>query len=62
VHEAPALGLFGDELVPGDVITIEPGLYRFGYGGVRLEDLILVTEDGAENQTDFPYELEIAAQ
>ena len=35
-----------------------PGLYRAGYGGVRLEDLILVTEDGAEVLTDFPYDLE----
>jgi Xaa-Pro aminopeptidase len=33
-------------------------LYRHGYGGVRLEDLVLVTEDGAENLTDYPYELE----
>jgi Xaa-Pro aminopeptidase len=59
LHEAPALDPFGDDLVPGDVVTLEPGLYRHGYGGVRLEDLILVTEDGAENLTDFPYELEI---
>jgi Xaa-Pro aminopeptidase len=58
VHEAPGLGLLGEkELVPGDVITIEPGLYRQGYGGVRLEDLVLVTESGYENLTKFPYEL-----
>jgi len=58
VHEAPGLGLLGEkELVPGDVITIEPGLYRQGYGGVRLEDLVLVTEDGYENLTSFPYDL-----
>ncbi|HEY2541911.1 MAG TPA: M24 family metallopeptidase, partial [Gaiellaceae bacterium] len=48
----------GDDLVPGDVITLEPGLYRAGYGGVRLEDILLVTEDGAETVTDYPYELE----
>ena len=42
---------------PGDVVTIEPGLYRQGYGGVRLEDLVLVTEDGYENLTKFPYDL-----
>jgi Xaa-Pro aminopeptidase len=58
VHEEPGLGITGDkELVAGDVVTIEPGLYRQGYGGVRLEDLVLVTEDGAENLTDFPYDL-----
>ena len=59
VHERPWLGRYGDELVAGDVITIEPGLYRKGYGGVRLEDLVLVTEDGYENLTVFPYDLEL---
>ena len=59
VHEAPSLGRNGDELIAGDVVTIEPGLYRAGYGGVRLEDLVLVTEDGCENLTQFPYELEV---
>lgn len=59
VHEAPALGRGGTELVAGDVVAIEPGLYRSGYGGCRLEDLVLVTEDGCENLTDFPYELEV---
>jgi Xaa-Pro aminopeptidase len=39
------------------VITLEPGCYRQGYGGCRLEDLVLVTEDGYETLTDFPYEL-----
>jgi len=58
VHEAPNLGRVADDLVAGDVITIEPGLYRKGYGGVRLEDLVLVTEDGYENLTDFPYDLD----
>jgi Xaa-Pro aminopeptidase len=59
VHEAPALGLHGtDTLVAGDVVTVEPGLYRPGFGGVRLEDLVLVTEDGPENLTHFPYDLQ----
>jgi len=60
VHERPGISRYSDDLVEGDVITLEPGLYRRGYGGVRLEDLLLVTADGAENLTDFPYELEIA--
>jgi Xaa-Pro aminopeptidase len=59
VHEAPGLGMIGQELVAGDVITIEPGLYRQGFGGVRVEDLLLVTDDGYERLTDCPYELEV---
>lgn len=59
VHEEPALSRNGQALVAGDVVTLEPGLYRSGYGGVRLEDLVVVTEDGAENLTEFPYELEL---
>ncbi len=59
VHEAPGLGMLGTaKLVPGDCITIEPGLYRQGYGGVRLEDNVLVTADGYENLTTYPYDLE----
>jgi Xaa-Pro aminopeptidase len=58
VHEAPRLSRNGEPLVPGDVVTVEPGLYRNGYGGVRLEDLVLVTEDGCENLTQFPYDLQ----
>jgi Xaa-Pro aminopeptidase len=58
VHEKPNIGRTGQPFVPGDVLAIEPGLYRAGYGGVRLEDLILVTESGAEVLTDFPYDLE----
>lgn len=58
VHEEPALGRTGtDELVAGDVVAVEPGCYRKGYGGVRLEDLVLVTEDGCERLTSFSYEL-----
>ena len=44
VHELPSLGRIGHELIPGDVVTVEPGLYRSGYGGLRLEDLVLVDE------------------
>jgi Xaa-Pro aminopeptidase len=57
VHEQPWLSRYPGELVEGDVITLEPGLYRNGYGGCRLEDLALVTKDGAELITDYPYDL-----
>jgi len=58
VHEEPGLGRGPGELIAGDVIAVEPGLYRHGYGGCRLEDLVLVTEDGGEVLTDYPYDLE----
>jgi Xaa-Pro aminopeptidase len=58
VHEQPGMGISAkDPLRAGDVVTVEPGLYRQGYGGVRLEDLVLVTKDGAENLTQYPYDL-----
>jgi Xaa-Pro aminopeptidase len=60
VHERPGVGRIESEpLVAGDVIALEPGLYRNGYGGVRVEDLILVTENGAEVLTHFPYDFEL---
>ena len=58
VHELPYMGRTGHDLVPGDVITIEPGLYRSGYGGLRLEDIVVVTRDGHEVLTNYPYDLE----
>jgi Xaa-Pro aminopeptidase len=58
VHEAPGLGRTGrDPFVPGDVVAIEPGLWQRDVGGVRFEDLLLVTDDGCELLTDFPYSL-----
>ena len=59
VHEAPTMSVTRNEpLLAGDVVTVEPGLYRKDIGGVRLEDLILVTDDGNENLTSFPYDLQ----
>ena len=46
-----------DELVAGDVVAIEPGLRLSGVGEVRLEDLLLVTDDGSETLTDYPCDL-----
>ncbi len=54
VHEPPLLDRLGPELVVGDVLTVEPGLYRSPMGGVRLEDMIVVTEDGCENFNSLP--------
>jgi Xaa-Pro aminopeptidase len=58
VHEDPSLGQSGRApLVPGDVIAVEPGLWDPTVGGVFYEDLLLVTEDGHEVLTDYPYDL-----
>ena len=58
VHEEPSLGRTGNaELVAGDVVAVEPGTYEHEIGGVRLEDLLLITAGGSETLTDFPYDL-----
>jgi len=58
IHEAPRLAATStEELVAGQVITVEPGVYIPGWGGVRIEDVVLVTADGAEVLTPTPKEM-----
>ncbi len=55
IHEWPRVSKLKDQILePGNVITIEPGLYYLGIGGVRVEDTVLVTEDGAKNLAHPP--------
>ena len=57
IHELPTVGPAGKALVAGNVITVEPGLYYPGVGGVRLEDIGAVTARGFDNFTTYPEEL-----
>jgi Xaa-Pro aminopeptidase len=58
VHEAPRLSTEStDVLAVGNCVTIEPGIYLSGLGGVRIEDLAIVREDGVELLTSFPKDL-----
>ena len=57
VHEAPLLDNSGPMLVAGDILTIEPGLYRRDLGGLRVEDMVVVREDGCENLNQLPTDL-----
>ncbi len=59
VHEPPSVGDDDYELRSGNVITIEPGLYEPGVGGVRLEDMVLVRKNGCENLTRYEKRLVI---
>jgi Xaa-Pro aminopeptidase len=60
IHEAPRLGQFSNgKLAAGHVVTVEPGLYYPELGGVRLEDVALVTRNGTRNLTRFEKQLEV---
>lgn len=54
IHEPPLLDRGGPELVVGDVLTIEPGLYCRAIGGLRVEDMVVVREQGCENFNELP--------
>jgi Xaa-Pro aminopeptidase len=58
VHEAPNVSLRSDSMLEsGMVVTIEPGVYFPGQGGIRIEDTVVITHDGAEILTDWPREM-----
>ena len=59
VHETPRISKAKYTLKTGNVVTVEPGLYYPGIGGVRLEDMILITDDGCVNLTKLPKVLEV---
>ena len=59
VHEEPSLrGPDENILLEGDVVTVEPGLYLLGFGGVRVEDTGMVTKDGFKNFTTLTRSLD----
>ena len=62
IHEAPRLNAHSETaLEPGMIVTVEPGIYLPGKGGVRIEDLVVVTEGGCDILTSMPKELTVLA-
>lgn len=59
IHEPPRIAINNITLEKGMVLTVEPGLYYYPHGGIRIEDTVLVTQSGIENLTRFPKFLEI---
>jgi Xaa-Pro aminopeptidase len=60
IGESPYLGFHSKHpLKAGEVVTVEPGIYLPGYGGVRIEDTVLIKSKGIENLADVEKELEL---
>jgi Xaa-Pro aminopeptidase len=60
IHEEPSVGPGSTAiLLPGTVVTVEPGVYLPGTGGVRIEDTLVVTEDASRSLTQFPKEVAV---
>ncbi|MCP4268457.1 MAG: aminopeptidase P family protein, partial [Candidatus Brocadiaceae bacterium] len=59
IHETPRISRSKYTLMTGNVVTVEPGLYYPGIGGIRLEDTICITDDGCINLTKHPKILEV---
>ena len=61
IHEWPNFKPKSEDIIPvGCVMTIEPGIYLKGFGGVRIEDMVLITKNGYKNLTNFPKNLNSA--
>jgi Xaa-Pro aminopeptidase len=62
VHEKPTLSVASeDTLAPGNVVTVEPGIYVPGHFGVRIEDLVVVEESGIRNLSSHSKELTVVS-
>jgi Xaa-Pro aminopeptidase len=60
VHEGPRLATVGERMLePGMLVTNEPGIYLPGKGGIRIEDIFLVTDDGSENLNTLPTDIQV---